>query len=117
MRVLMLGWEFPPFISGGLGTACHGLTKAMNELGMEVLFVLPKPVASQFSSHVKLMTPRSQVPGSIQYKLGEFERVTFRTIDAGLSPYLTPAEYAHRSRSSAGQAGSAPGVFAPTAVL
>lgn len=41
MRVLMLGWEFPPFISGGLGTACHGLTRAMNRLGVEVLFVLP----------------------------------------------------------------------------
>lgn len=117
MRVLMLGWEFPPFISGGLGTACHGLTKAMNELGMEVLFVLPKPVASQFSSHVKLMTPRSQLPGSIQYKLGEFERVTFRTIDAGLSPYQTPADYTDKVRSSSGKTGSHEGVFAPTAVL
>ena len=117
MKVLMLGWEFPPFISGGLGTACHGLTKAMNELGMEVLFVLPKPVPSQFSSHVKLMAPRSQMPGSIQYKLSEFERVTFRTIDAGLSPYQTPSEYSERYRSSAGRAESAPGVFAPTAVL
>lgn len=117
MRVLMLGWEFPPFISGGLGTACHGLTKAMNELGMEVLFVLPKPVASQFSSHVKLMTPRSQLPGSIQYKLGEFERVTFRTIDAGLNPYQTPAEYAQRARSRSVESLEAAGVFAPTAVL
>ncbi len=108
MKVLMLGWEFPPFISGGLGTACHGLTKAMNELGMEVLFVLPKPVPAQFSSHVKLMTPRSQLAGSIQYKLSEFERVTFRTIDAGLSPYQTPAEYTERYRSAAARAGLAP---------
>jgi glycogen(starch) synthase len=117
MRVLMLGWEFPPFISGGLGTACHGLTKAMNELGMEVLFVLPKPVASQFSSHVKLMTPRSSLPGSIQYKLGEFERVTFRTIDAGLSPYQTEAEYAKRMKAAGGRGAEAAGVFAPTALL
>ena len=41
LRVLMLGWEFPPFISGGLGTACHGLTRAMNRLAVEVVFVLP----------------------------------------------------------------------------
>jgi len=119
MKVLMLGWEFPPFISGGLGTACHGLTKAMSELGTEVLFVLPKPVASQFSSHVKLMTPRSQLPGSIQYKLGEFERVTFRTIDAGMSPYQSAAQYARRMRElglrPAG--GEADPVFAPTALL
>ncbi|OQZ06383.1 MAG: hypothetical protein B6D36_05300 [Planctomycetes bacterium UTPLA1] len=41
MNVFMLGWEFPPFISGGLGTACYGLTKAMSELGHHVIFVLP----------------------------------------------------------------------------
>ncbi len=42
MRVLMLGWEFPPFISGGLGTACFGLTKALSRQHVEVLFVLPR---------------------------------------------------------------------------
>ena len=43
MRVFMLGWEFPPFISGGLGTACYGLTKAMSGLGTDIMFVLPRP--------------------------------------------------------------------------
>jgi glycosyltransferase involved in cell wall biosynthesis len=43
----MLGWEFPPFISGGLGTACHGLTRAMTRLGTEILFVLPKAVETE----------------------------------------------------------------------
>ncbi len=42
IKTLMLGWEFPPYISGGLGTACHGLTKAMGRLGMEVTFLLPR---------------------------------------------------------------------------
>ncbi|MEX0776028.1 MAG: glycosyltransferase [Phycisphaeraceae bacterium] len=46
MRVLMLGWEFPPFITGGLGTACHGLTRGLARLGTQVLFVLPRAVAS-----------------------------------------------------------------------
>lgn len=41
MKVLMFGWEFPPHISGGLGTACYGLTKALTEHGTEVLFVVP----------------------------------------------------------------------------
>ena len=44
MKVLMLGWEFPPYISGGLGTACYGLTKALSEQGTEIAFVLPRPV-------------------------------------------------------------------------
>ena len=47
MRVLMLGWEFPPFISGGLGTACYGLTKGLDQIGAEVLFVLPRPIEAQ----------------------------------------------------------------------
>jgi len=46
MRVLMLGWEFPPYISGGLGTACYGLTRAMLHLGIEILFVLPRAVVN-----------------------------------------------------------------------
>ena len=43
MRVLMFGWEFPPHISGGLGTASYGLTKGMSTLDdLEVIFVVPK---------------------------------------------------------------------------
>ena len=42
MKVLMFGWEFPPYISGGLGTACLGLTTSLAKLGTEVKFVMPK---------------------------------------------------------------------------
>ena len=56
-RVLMLGWEFPPFITGGLGTACHGLTKALDSQGIDVTFVLPKGVAGEHASHVELVAP------------------------------------------------------------
>lgn len=41
----MLGWEFPPVVSGGLGVACYGLSKALNGMGTDVLFLLPKPLA------------------------------------------------------------------------
>jgi glycosyltransferase involved in cell wall biosynthesis len=57
MRILMLGWEFPPFIAGGLGTACYGLTKALDRLGHEVVFVLPKPVDRSQASHIRLLSP------------------------------------------------------------
>lgn len=42
MRVLMLGWEFPPHLSGGIGTACEGLTRALAQAGVDVTFVLPE---------------------------------------------------------------------------
>jgi len=53
----MLGWEFPPFISGGLGTACYGLTKALDRRHVDVTFVLPKHVQSSFASHVHMVSP------------------------------------------------------------
>ena len=41
MKVLMFGWEFPPYASGGLGTACYGLTKGLNNHDIDVTFVMP----------------------------------------------------------------------------
>src|SRR5262245_25553676 len=62
MHVLMLGWEFPPFISGGLGTACHGLTKALDRRNVDVTFVLPKPIDRSHASHVSLLSPDPASP-------------------------------------------------------
>src|SRR5687768_13002255 len=42
MKVLMFGWEFPPHISGGLGTACFGLTQSLSASGVKVYFVVPR---------------------------------------------------------------------------
>src|SRR4051812_11160250 len=96
MRVFMLGWEFPPFISGGLGTACYGLTKAMSGLGTEILFVLPRPVMSLFSTHVKLLSPRADSPLAspvTEFRLDEFEHVSFRAIGSKIGdPYARPAK-------------------------
>lgn len=62
MRVLMLGWEFPPYISGGLGTACYGLTRAMSARGTEVLFVLPRSVDADHADHVQIISPAAPRP-------------------------------------------------------
>src|SRR3954451_7247887 len=102
MRVFMLGWEFPPFISGGLGTACYGLTKAMSGIGTDIMFVLPRPVATPFSTHVKLVSPREGSPlaaPTTEFRLDEFDNVTFRTVSAQLSStYNTPADYEQQVR-------------------
>jgi glycogen synthase len=42
MNVLMLGWELPPYNSGGLGVACMGLAQSITDKGVNVTFVLPK---------------------------------------------------------------------------
>jgi len=38
----MLGWELPPYHSGGLGRACEGMTKGLARRGASISFVLPK---------------------------------------------------------------------------
>jgi glycosyltransferase involved in cell wall biosynthesis len=88
----MLGWEFPPFISGGLGTACYGLTRAMDQLGMEVMFVLPRMVESKYATHVKLLTPGSRKSAS-SVKFHELKNVKFHTVSSPLQPYSTPDSY------------------------
>jgi glycosyltransferase involved in cell wall biosynthesis len=92
----MLGWEFPPFISGGLGTACYGLTKALDQLGINVIFCLPRMVDSNYAVHVKLLTPASRLSAADSLNLSELKNVKFRTIPSMLQPYSTPSLYQRR---------------------
>ncbi len=61
MKVLMLGWEFPPHISGGLGTACFGLTQGLAHHGVEVLFVVPRARGDEDQRYVRVLGA-NQVP-------------------------------------------------------
>jgi glycosyltransferase involved in cell wall biosynthesis len=90
VNVMMLGWEFPPFITGGLGTACHGLTKALDELGAQVTFVLPKGVAGESAQHVRLVAP-----GLDPEPVSEAQTAAVRVEDFGPAPllnYAAPAQ-------------------------
>ena len=75
----MFGWEFPPFNSGGLGVACLGLTRAMSERGMEVLFVMPKKL--------DVRSPWAR------FVFADMPQISIRAINAALSPYMTKAGY------------------------
>ncbi|MDD2243736.1 MAG: glycosyltransferase [Dysgonamonadaceae bacterium] len=56
MKALMFGWEFPPHILGGLGTASYGLTKGMAmQEDMEITFVIPKPWGDEDQSFLKII--------------------------------------------------------------
>lgn len=62
MKALMFGWEFPPHILGGLGTASYGLTKGMWECGdMDITFVIPKPFGDE-ERHFANIIGASQTP-------------------------------------------------------
>ena len=62
MKALMFGWEFPPHILGGLGTASYGLTQGMWQCGdMDITFVIPKPYGDE-DRHFANIIGASQVP-------------------------------------------------------
>jgi len=100
MRVFMLGWEFPPYISGGLGTACHGLTRGLDEVGVEVCFVLPTaiPVGAGAPGHVKLRSP-VDLAAEERRVARQFEHLALRRVDAVLMPYAAPAAHEQIVRS------------------
>ena len=81
MRVLMFGWEFPPHNSGGLGTACFGLTRALASRKIEVLFVLQKKVGVS-ASFMSIL-------------FADERRVKFTEIETILKPYVTSEGYIH----------------------
>ena len=52
----MFGWEFPPHISGGLGTASYGLTRGMHNCGdMDISFVIPRPAGDEDTSFAQII--------------------------------------------------------------
>ena len=99
MKVFMLGWEFPPFISGGLGTACYGLTKALDQMGVQITFVLPTMVQGQYATHVKLITPGMPY-SKTAVKRHLLKNVSFKTINSPLQPYDTQSSYQQKIEQS-----------------
>lgn len=91
MKVFMVGWEFPPFISGGLGTACYGLTKAMERLGLQITFVLPKASKLQYADHFKMFSAQGF---SKSEEAKGFKNVKFHSITSSLRPYIACGTYA-----------------------
>ena len=93
-RVLMFGWEFPPHISGGLGTACFGLTKGLAKLGTNIIFVVPKAFGDEDQEAVRLVNASEQ---EVQFKdvfYQEFwKQMTYLEVGVHLVPYLSPQEY------------------------
>lgn len=64
MKALMFGWEFPPHILGGLGTASFGLTKGMVENGnMDITFVIPKPWGDEPKEYARIIGANSTPVG------------------------------------------------------
>ena len=88
MRVLMFGWEFPPYNSGGLGIACLGLSTALANTDLKINFILPKKVdldsgLVEFDFADIAPTPADKI----------HENIDTTVVNSALTPYMTSASY------------------------
>ncbi len=101
MRVLMFGWEFPPHISGGLGTASYGLTKGMATFGdLDVIFVVPKAWGDEDQSIVRLVGANKVPVAFKQVHYQGFRRPIEKIeVESKIVPYTDPEDFWKMSRS------------------
>lgn len=83
----MLGWEFPPFFSGGLGIACFGLTKALAERGVQVTFVMPFGPQGMSSPHARILIASN------------LRNVKVKAVASLLVPYMNSESYDEACRA------------------
>ena len=97
MRVLMFGWEFPPHIAGGLGTACYGMTRGLARNDVEVIFVMPRASGDEDQRFVKVVNAsdvearysESKIEGADDL----WKKISFIHIDSNMVPYISPEEF------------------------
>ncbi|MBG0781107.1 MAG: glycosyltransferase family 4 protein [Bacteroidales bacterium] len=94
MKILMFGWEFPPHITGGLGTACFGLTKGLVKHDTDIIFVVPKAYGDENQEAVRIVNA-SEV--TINLEIDEereyWDRVQYMEVGSNIIPYVGPEEF------------------------
>jgi glycosyltransferase involved in cell wall biosynthesis len=95
MRVLMFGWEFPPHVSGGLGTACFGLTRGLSCIpDLDVLFVVPKTYGDEEKYGMSLIGADKVPVRFRKLNLKHFsKKLDYIEVGSRIMPYTDPDEY------------------------
>ncbi|WP_319228987.1 glycosyltransferase [Draconibacterium orientale] len=97
MNVLMFGWEFPPNISGGLGTACYGIVSGFSACrDVHVTFVIPKAYGNEQSENVQLISAENIPVGSEIFRTLSSGAISFVDVPSKLVPYLTPESFSEK---------------------
>lgn len=94
MKVLMFGWEFPPHISGGLGTACYGITKGLAANGVETLFVMPSASGDEDQEAAQIINASDIAVYDTITNIDDYlSKVEFLRVGTNLMPYISPEDY------------------------
>ncbi len=90
----MFGWEFPPHITGGLGTACQGLVTGLAKADTEVIFVVPKTYGDEDQSAARIVDAGDVLVSTQNISVEDFwKRVLLMEVESNLIPYVSPEEF------------------------
>jgi glycosyltransferase involved in cell wall biosynthesis len=91
----MFGWEFPPHIAGGLGTASYGLTRGLAaHKDIDVIFVVPKAYGDEDQSVVSLIGANNVPVAFKKVKYRYFQRPVEKIeVFSKLVPYTDPEDF------------------------
>ncbi len=85
----MFGWEYPPHITGGLGTACFGLTKAMVNQGDQVIFIVPKAYGDESTEAARVVSASDiEIDLSQQFYKDNWGDLSYIEVNSSLIPYV-----------------------------
>lgn len=90
----MFGWEFPPHISGGLGTACEGIVKGLAHNNVESIFVMPNATGDEDQSSTTIINASDVAVEYVNGSVDDYlDKVKFVHISSNLIPYADPQEF------------------------
>lgn len=91
----MFGWEFPPHISGGLGTACYGLTKGLSGIkDLNIIFVIPKAHGDEEQSNIHLIgANNTPITGKEITFTDSEQKIEYFEIQSDIIPYVSEEEF------------------------
>lgn len=93
MKILMFGWEFPPHITGGLGTASYGLVKGLLKHGADVTFVVPKAYGDE-DEDVRIVNASDITLNIFDEHFKDYQdNLSYIEINSRLIPYQTEDQY------------------------
>lgn len=109
-KVLMLGWEFPPIINGGLGVACHDLSSAMSELA-NITMIVPKSSLDFKMKNMNLVGINNVDVNEYGSMPGPEQKLPFdlKTIPADINPYYMEEPFRDESHTNSGNSNTLEG--------
>jgi len=94
MKVLMFGWEFPPHIAGGLGTACKGIVEGLAHNGVQTIFVMPSASGDEDQSSTTIVNASDVAVSEFTDSVDQFlDKVKFIHVGSNMIPYADPEDF------------------------